>query len=112
MAEALQAQRGGRACGGGGGDGFALRDQPGGRGQQAGPLHLPGQLVQTQPEYIAKRGTSGIATSMAMLGRVQLPDWKVWVLGVVPVGRRRRRPPSARSRRPRHRSAPPHRRRR
>jgi hypothetical protein len=22
---------------------------------------------------------------MAMLGRVQLPDWKVWVLGVVPV---------------------------
>jgi hypothetical protein len=23
--------------------------------------------------------------SMAMLGRVQLPDWKVWVLGVVPV---------------------------
>ncbi len=26
-----------------------------------------------------------MATSMAMEGRVQFPDWKVWVLGVVPV---------------------------
>ena len=26
-----------------------------------------------------------IAASMARLGSVQLPDWKVWVLGVVPV---------------------------
>ena len=34
---------------------------------------------------MAKRGTSGIAVSIAMLGRVQLPDWKVWVLGVMPV---------------------------
>ena len=26
-----------------------------------------------------------MAVSMAILGSVQLPDWKVWVLGVVPV---------------------------
>jgi len=26
-----------------------------------------------------------MATSTAMLGKVQLPDWKVWVFGVVPV---------------------------
>ena len=46
MAEALQAQRGRRACGRRGGDGFALRHQPGGGGQQARSLHLPGQLIQ------------------------------------------------------------------
>ena len=39
----------------------------------------------TQPAYIANRGTSGMATSMAMEGSVQFPDWKLWVLGVVPV---------------------------
>jgi hypothetical protein len=34
---------------------------------------------------MAKRGTSGMAVSMDMLGSVQFPDWKVCVFGVVPL---------------------------
>ena len=46
MAEPLQAQRGWSACGCRGRDGFPLRHQAGRSGQQAGSLHLPGQLIQ------------------------------------------------------------------
>jgi len=36
-------------------------------------------LSSTQPEYIAKRGTSGMPVSIDIDGRVQEPDWKVCV---------------------------------
>ncbi len=42
-------------------------------------------LSSTQPEYIAKRGTSGMPISTDMLGSVQLPEVKVWVYGPAPV---------------------------
>lgn len=72
----------GRARGRGGSDGLALRDQPCRGRQQA----LSGFICQlswsiTQPAYIANRGTSGIATSMAIEGSVQFPDWKRVGLG-------------------------------
>ena len=34
---------------------------------------------RTQPEYIAKRGTSGISVSIDSDGSVQPPEWNSWV---------------------------------
>ena len=52
MAEARQTEGGSRACGGDGGDGFALGHQLGGDGQQTQTLHLPRQMNSTRPVSI------------------------------------------------------------
>ena len=52
MAKARQTEGGWRACGGDGGDGFALGHQLGGDGQQTQTLHLPRQMNSTCPVSI------------------------------------------------------------
>jgi hypothetical protein len=84
MPEALQAQRGRRASGV-----VAAMVSPCAT-SRAVAVSSPDAAFARSADPARSRNTSqarhlGHAVSMAMLGSVQLPDWKVWVLGVVPL---------------------------